>query len=1061
MKTRYLLTALTLPLLAACTQDEFDVQVNNGNAALQGRVEVGKVAFTTGANTRFDFGDAEHIGWEDGERFGLFLMDDWNEAGNAAGNGEQLDANETDFKDQQVWNNMYSLHNYTQTNIPFTFNRTEGIWENDDAVVEGNYFALAPANGQETSMEISDLGSIRNRRDVWVYINPVQKFGNEPAGQYNQLRGGIEQNQFFLGYQQVYRNQELTNGEQLMLPLQLRPILGMVDLTIENSDEKSFIVQKIVMRRLDGDPMPTIAYIRPDGNTTEDFPKYLDGTSTWNKENTYKDFGPAFAQPYDAAELTDACGEPYTRFTYNPETWTRSAARSVVEYSYPGENGFIPYGLKGDAAEPVYEYTFDFTGENEDAPDGYILNNGDFFHAYLALPHNMYLKEYSFTIYGLQKDNTTIGGPTWKEGIIIPSAGDYVDLPAPGHENDGHFNLVKVDLASEMTYLQAKVEFDDFKIQEMRFATVSNSDDLLRYLKMYESSYNMGTNEIFYITTLGDFEVTRELCDYVRDLNESKGSNKGGKAIIYFVESKNGKLVFPEGLDSDAIDLFFYTKRVNILNKGTQVIEEPIMQADEAIEIFMEALKDSDIKSNGIFGIVSDGVSLLDKLEAALAAGFMNSGIHSIVNEGVLTINAAIETGDGADAGIYNESGAIMEIGAVIISDDVERYPYSINGIGAAYVENKGALNLKGTMLDGILMNARETTVESTTAINTVVNFNNIADCKDCPTGIAKLIVTENSTLEILNGVNGSEDGYYVGQVENYGSFAAEEQFVNYQALYPQTIDEFGQGNLIINGSKELAGNHTNVSMSGIINMSGYHDAAVKYDDLLQYNEGIRNFCKLSVENYGYIYQADKYATIKVLNSNGINDPFNFENAKLGVGVIENTIHGNITGYENGSNIFNGTIGSQVIILTVNDDKMDVAAINDILEKYHNYNKVVLKGNNLIAGEVDKNVISVLEFDSAEKGYVVGEVEFAAPEIFIKNELVQLAVHYVKVQGTVRLEHGATLYVGRQNPNIDCTVYSSTGGMIEVQNGATLKGLGNNDVWLLTPNVWADATFIQ
>lgn len=1058
MKTRYLLTALTLPLLAACTQDEFDVQVNNGNAALQGRVEVGKVAFTTGANTRFDFGDAEHIGWEDGERFGLFLMDDWNEAGNAAGNGEQLDANETDFKDQQVWNNMYSLHNYTQTNIPFTFNRTEGIWENDDAVVEGNYFALAPANGQKTSMEISDLGSIRNRRDVWVYINPVQKFGNEPAGQYNQLRGGIEQNQFFLGYQQVYRNQELTNGEQLMLPLQLRPILGMVDLTIENSDEKSFIVQKIVMRRLDGAPMPTIAYIRPDGNTTEDFPKYLDGTSTWNANDTYKDFGPAFAQPYDAAELTDACGEPYTRFTYNPETWTRSAARSVVEYSYPGENGFIPYGLKGDAAEPVYEYTFDFTGENEDAPDGYILNNGDFFHAYLALPHNMYLKEYSFTIYGLQKDNTTIGGPTWKEGIIIPSAGDYVDLPMPGHENDGHFNLVKVDLASEKNYLQAKVEFDDFKVQVKRVATVSNSDDLLRYLKMYEDSYNMGTNEIFYITTLGDFEVTRELCDYVRDLNESKGSNKGGKAIIYFEESKNGKLVFPEGLDSDAIDLFFYTKKVDILNKGTQVIEEPIMQADEAIEIFKEALKDSD-KSNGIFSMANDGVSLLDKLEAALAAEFTNSGIHSIVNEGVLTINAAIETGVGVKAGIYNESGAIMEIGAVIISRDVEEYPYSINGNGDAYVQNKGALNLKGTMLDGILKNARETTVESTTAINTVENFNNIADCKDCPTGIAKLIVTENSTLEILKGVNGSEDGLYVGQVENYGSFAAEEEFVNYQAKYPQAIDEFGQGNLIINGSKELAGNHTNVSMSGIVNKSGSHEVAVKYDDLLTYNEGIRNFCKLSVENYGYIYQADKYATIKVLNSVAIDNPFAGENAEY-IGVIENTIHGNITG-EDGWNIFNGAIGSQVIILTVNDDQMDVAAINDILEKYHNYNKVVLKGNNLIAGEVDKNVISVLEFDSAEKGYVVGEVEFAAPEIFIKNELVQLAVHYVKVQGTVRLEHGAEMRVGRANTNIDCTVYSSTGGMIEVQNGATLRGMGDNDVWLLTPNVWADATWIR
>ena len=1055
MKTRYLLTALTLPLLAACTQDEFDVQVNNGNAALQGRVEVGKVAFTTGANTRFDFGDAEHIGWEDGERFGLFLMDDWNEAGNAAGNGEQLDANETDFKDQQVWNNMYSLHNYTQTNIPFTFNRTEGIWENDDAVVEGNYFALAPANGQETSMEISDLGSIRNRRDVWVYINPVQKFGNEPAGQYNQLRGGIEQNQFFLGYQQVYRNQELTNGEQLMLPLQLRPILGMVDLTIENSDEKSFIVQKIVMRRLDGDPMPTIAYIRPDGNTTEDFPKYLDGTSTWNKENTYKDFGPAFAQPYDAAELTDACGEPYTRFTYNPETWTRSAARSVVEYSYPGENGFIPYGLKGDAAEPVYEYTFDFTGENEDAPDGYILNNGDFFHAYLALPHNMYLKEYSFTIYGLQKDNTTIGGPTWKEGIIIPSAGDYVDLPAPGHENDGHFNLVKVDLASEMTYLQAKVEFDDFKIQEMRFATVSNSDDLLRYLKMYESSYNMGTNEIFYITTLGDFEVTRELCDYVRDLNESKGSNKGGKAIIYFVESKNGKLVFPEGLDSDAIDLFFYTKRVNILNKGTQVIEEPIMQADEAIEIFMEALKDSDIKSNGIFGIVSDGVSLLDKLEAALAAGFMNSGIHSIVNEGVLTINAAIETGDGADAGIYNESGAIMEIGAVIISDDVERYPYSINGIGAAYVQNKGALNLKGTMLDGILMNARETTVESTTAINTVVNFNNIADCKDCPTGIAKLIVTENSTLEILNGVNGSEDGYYVGQVENYGSFAAEEQFVNYQALYPQTIDEFGQGNLIINGSKELAGNHTNVSMSGIVNMSGSHEVAVKYDDLLTYNEGIRNFCKLSVENHGYIYQANAYAHIQVMNTEDYYCVFDNVLANDKIGVIENTVDGNIYGY-NGQN---GTISNQIIILTVKDQKTNLTTVSSKLKAYSRYNKVVLKGT---------EVSGKLNFTNE----VVGEVEFASDETRINSSsAVQLAAHYVKVMGTVRVGHGQTLQLGNKNPEINTTVYGL--GEIIVENGGKLEGLGTQmggsrlvngmpmNYWDLVPTVFNGGIWIE
>lgn len=1053
---------MTLPLLAACTQEDLGVQVDNGNAALQNRIEVGKVAFTTGADTRFDFGDAAHIGWEDGERFGLFLMDDWNEAGNAAGNGEQKDANETDFEDQQVWNNMYALHNYTQTNIPFTFNRAEGIWENDDAVVEGNYFALAPANGQQSSMEVSALSSIRNRRDVWVYINPVQKFGNEPVGQWNQLRGGIEQNQFFLGYQQVYRNQELTNGEQLMLPLQLRPILGMVDLTIENSDEKPFLVEKIVMRRKDNKPMPTIAYVRPDGNTTEDFPVLLNGQTTWKGQ--YEEWGPAFAQPYDVAELADECGETYSRYTYNPETWTRSAARSVVQYSYPGENGFTPYGLKGDAAKPVYEYTFDFTGENENAPAGYILNNGEFFHAYLALPHNMNMKDYCFTVYGKQKNKTTIGGPTWVDGIIIPEKSDEVDWVAGSSENDGEFSLIKVDLASESTYVNAMISFDDFKVEKRRITTVSSSEDLMRYLRMYETSYDMGTNERFYIYTTGDFEITRELCDYVRDLNKSSDNSRKGKAIIFF-SNKNGKLVFPENLDSDAIDLFFYTKSVNILNKGTQVIEKPIMQLEKAIN----ALKQNKLflVDESLFDNRTELLNLLNeaKFDDDDNAIVKNGGVASITNEGVLRINASIDV---AEAGkIVNEEAAIMEIGTVYIDK--------------SDLINSGALTLKGSKLVGALYNNRETTVKpvenqmTATEISVLENYNK---CAGCPTGVANLVIEENATLHVGEGNNGSTDGEYIGQITNYGAFIncgipdgleiiegvdmsfSDNDFVN-NAAGMAAIDKQGQGNLIINGSAALAGNNTKVVMDGITNKSGSHDAAVKYDDLLQYNEGIRNFCTLTVKNNGYIYQADKYATVNVTND-GEYSPFNDFTEDIvdpdkvdNHGVIENSVHGNITG-----EVYQGCVGAQIIILTVADDQMNVATINETLAQYHNYNKVVLKGNSLIAGTVDKTVVSVLEFDKATEGYVIGEVEFASPEIFIENESVHLAVHYVKVQGTVRIKHGAMMRVGRFKPNIDCMVYSTTNGTIEVQNGATLQGMGVNNQWFITPHVWADATFI-
>ena len=297
-------------------------------------------------------------------------------------------------------------------------------------------------------------------------------------------------------------------------------------------------------------------------------------------------------------------------------------------------------------------------------------------------------------------------------------------------------------------------------------------------------------------------------------------------------------------------------------------------------------------------------------------------------------------------------------------------------------------------------------------------------ECKDCPTGIAKLIVTENSTLEILKGVNGSEDGLYVGQVENYGSFAAEEEFVNYQALYPQTIDEFGQGNLIINGSKELAGNHTNVSMSGIVNKSGSHEVAVKYDDLLTYNEGIRNFCKLSVENYGYIYQADAYAHIQVMNTEDYYNVFDNVLANDKIGVIENTVDGNILGKDGET----GAISNQIIILTVKDQKTNLTTVSSKLKAYSRYNKVVLKGT---------EVSGKLNFADE----VVGEVEFASDETRINSSsAVQLAAHYVKVMGTVRVGHGQTLQLGNKNPEINTTVYGL--GEIIVENGGKLEGLG-------------------
>ena len=125
MRSKYLLAAMALPLMFSCTQDEFDVQgiENNGNA-VQNRVNAGKVAFVDGgdqADTRFDFVSGR---WEKGDVFRLFLMDEWGK-GSSCGfggqcNGEEDNANNTQFKEQKVWNKMYRIVDRFDSNFPFT-----------------------------------------------------------------------------------------------------------------------------------------------------------------------------------------------------------------------------------------------------------------------------------------------------------------------------------------------------------------------------------------------------------------------------------------------------------------------------------------------------------------------------------------------------------------------------------------------------------------------------------------------------------------------------------------------------------------------------------------------------------------------------------------------------------------------------------------------------------------------------------------------------------------------------------------------------------------------------
>lgn len=815
MKKKYLLAAMALPLFAACTQDDFMGQKSeNAVPSLQNRVKVGKVTLTDGgADTRIDWETAR---WQEGNALGLFLMDETDK--NVQIEIEEADnANKTWFMDQEVWNKMYQMSNYYQTNFPFRFDAASQSWINDDAIVEGNYFAIAPANNQQ-----NHLKKLTNRRDAWLYINPVQKFGgranaknvtlpssNGPVVAENALMGGIDENQFFLGYSQIYRNQELTEGDALQLPIQMRPILGMIDLVLENSDEKPFKVEKIVINRLDGKPMPTLAYIRPANNTRESFdirqdqeknlfnwqwkesvtseaninafkanyPGVIKGTATWQGNagqqmtSSVCDNMPAFAQPYIVDTYAAACeGQNDLTNTYwSMKTWTRTAARSVVEYSYPGENGLTPYKCEGEMADVAYEYVLDFTDENlngEEGGNGYLLNNGDFFHAFLTLPHNLYLKEYAFTVYGKQYNASR---SRWEEGILIPrdANGDYAELIG-GVENDGKFTLRNIDLTTERTYIEADIKFDDFYPTRSRIVQATNAKDLLAHLKMfYGENYEMDQNKqtLFYVETMGDFKVTPELVAWMEGLNKKYAENNGSRALVYFTKTAGnyGRLVFGKDLENNAIDLFSYSKDVRILiDEGAkQIINKSILYNYEksdwaAIKTFWNGAVSQ--WNNRVDGF-NDGVDMVDKIEP-LYADKKYGGVGCIINEGTLEINnALIDVQSLREAGIHNMEGATLTLNNSIVLggkvDASESWLSAQDKPWFAFIHNDGTMNMVASNVVGTVTNNNKLNVnaEGLSAITNLYNEYNAA-CTACGKENAITTVAAGAALNLFTFTN-------------------------------------------------------------------------------------------------------------------------------------------------------------------------------------------------------------------------------------------------------------------------------------------------------------------
>lgn len=693
MKTKHLFFTLALSgMFAACTQEELVSNVENNAEALKNRPIAGMVEFSLGdVESRYNH---QYAKFNVGESLDLYLMDELN------GYYDELDANHMHghatsvecWKFFPVWSNMYSLVDYAQTRYPFAFNGE--TWSNEATLLEGNYFAMHPGNEK-----------ITNRRDVWRYINPTISLTDE-EGNYNKFAG--LDNQFWLGYTPIYRDEDRTGD--MTLPLNMQPIMTVAKLTIKNVGNTDTKIDKIVFKDKDGKALPTIAYVKPAIMDQED----------WRK--TEKAENPKTADECGALDCNGlALNTVYdVEKTWNDQAEGRITARGIVHYDNPSER--IPYGLED--TEVAYEYVYQFP------EDGYLLEgnkqNSTYVQVYIVLPHTEAFT-YEPIIYGRQFMSELEGtDKEWAYGI----------LRAKGSDN-AIFTLNSIDLDKAVPYVQdVTATFDQTSFEALTEVKVSTTEDLMTMLKASQPSFSHEIGYFFNVKVYGDdLKITDEVVEYLDEKAKAVGSTDTNcKLFLNFTALDRVKTPALVTIDTEK-DCMKYFRFSN----GS--VDVNVAKGEHTIPAYNNNYEDLT---------VLEGATVT--IEGAIKARY-------VVNEGTLNVEANVESTienhgvlNIADANIdtvVNETEANVT-GSATVSVFVNKNTCVNCGKDAAVLTITGVLNVTD-LLDNynIIVNNGELFTNYDGA-----EFNNHEGAVINNSGVAKVRnLTNDGTINVLDGV--------------------------------------------------------------------------------------------------------------------------------------------------------------------------------------------------------------------------------------------------------------------------------------------------------------------
>ena len=373
MKINYLLYSVAFAsAFAACSDELTEVANAPVNDALAGRPVVGNVTLNVSKAGKTETRLTDLGAWEGTDKIKLFLMDELN-INTLDNGGEQWNANFTPWKNQDTWFTMYDMQDYIHTNYIYNYEGGEFV-NNSAQLVEGNYVAFYQEDESYRSHEIT------NRQDLWAYINPKVELVQKAANVYANM-----ENDIYLDYQQVYRNDDATAEGKLVMDMELKPVMNRVHFIIGNLNNAQYRIRRIAIKRANGEAVTNIAYIRPASQVSSpgwnnyvmndnafygDFAAYEAAIAAITNPVEKAVAEAEFANKFTKTTVTvDYAGNTEDIYTYNggKTAFTQADARAITFFETTA-NGHVPYGLKSELTAPAYEYAVEFPGE------GHILN---------------------------------------------------------------------------------------------------------------------------------------------------------------------------------------------------------------------------------------------------------------------------------------------------------------------------------------------------------------------------------------------------------------------------------------------------------------------------------------------------------------------------------------------------------------------------------------------------------------------------------------------------------------------------------------------------------------